>query len=97
MTKAELASPRPTDLLTVEVNDPIGHQQVKLEGIRPTVTVKEIVAMAVSEMQLPPNIDWDLRDDNSSRLLPEQQQVGKVARQESPHVRATMQPNAGLG
>lgn len=84
-------------LLTVEVNDPTGQQQVLLEGVRPSATVNEIVAMALSEMQLPPNIDWDLRDESSSRLLPEKQQLGDVAGQQSPHVRVTMQPNAGLG
>ena len=97
MTDDQSVVSRSPGLLTVEVNDPTGQQQVVLDGVRPTATSKEIVAMALSKMQLPPNIDWDLRDESSSRLLPEKQQFGDVAKQESPHVRVTMQPNAGLG
>ena len=81
----------------MEVNDPTGQQQVVLEGVRPTATAGEVMARALSEMQLPPNIDWDLRDEDSSRLLNEKQAVGEVADEKSPHVRVTMQPNAGLG
>jgi len=85
------------DVLTVEVNDPFGQHQLVLEGVRPTVTANEILAMAMSEMQLPPNIDWDLRDESTSRLLNEKQPMGDLVGEEAPHVRLTMQPNAGLG
>jgi hypothetical protein len=83
--------------LTVEVSDPNGQQQVLLEGVRPSATVNEVVAMAMSELRLPPNVDWNLRDDATSRLLPEQQPIGDIATQASPHVKVTMQPDAGLG
>lgn len=97
MTTCESGSAQATPSLTVEVNDPTGQQQVVLEGVRPTATAGEVMARAASEMQLPPNIDWDLRDEDSSRLLNEKQSVGEVASEQSPHVRVTMQPNAGLG
>jgi hypothetical protein len=83
--------------LTVEVNDPFGQHQVVLEGVRPTTTANEILAMAMSEMQLPPNVTWDLRDEGTSRLLNEKQPLSDLADEEAPHVRLTMQPNAGLG
>lgn len=97
MTETKFPLAGSEGLLTVEVNDPTGQQQVLLEGVRPTITASEIVAMSLSEMHLPPNIDWDLRDEASSRLLPEKEQIGDVAGETSPHVRVTMQPNAGLG
>ena len=42
-------------------------------------------------------------DDNdagryaTSRLLPEQQPISDIAKEASPHVKVTMQPDAGLG
>jgi hypothetical protein len=96
MPVQELLAP-PVGLLTVEVSDPTGQQQVLLEGVRSSTTAEEVVGMALSAMQLPPTIDWDLRDEVSSRLLPEKQAIGEVARGTSPHVRVTMQPDAGLG
>ena len=87
----------PPELLIVEVGDPTGQQQVLLEGVRPSATAEEVVAMALSAMQLPPNIDWDLRDETTSRLLPQKQAIGEFARGTAPHVRVTMQPDAGLG
>lgn len=86
----------PPQGLTVEVSDPNGQQHVLLEGVRPTATVNEVVAMAMTELRLPPNVDWNLRDDVTSRLLPEQQSIGDVAK-ENPHVKVTLQPDAGLG
>ena len=74
-----------------------GGRDVLLEGVRPSATVNEVVAMAMSELRLPPNVDWNLRDDATSRLLPEQQPIGDIAQQASPHVKVTMQPDAGLG
>ena len=84
-------------LLTVEVSDPTGQQTMLLEGIRPTATVNEIVARAMSEMRLPDEVEWNLRHEETSRLLPQQQRIGEIAREASPNVRVTMQPDAGLG
>jgi hypothetical protein len=83
--------------LTVEVSDPIGQQQVLLEGVRPTATVNEIMARAMSEFRLPPHLAFNLREHTTSRLLPDEQPIGEVAGEEAPHVRVTMQPDAGLG
>lgn len=84
------------DQLTVEVSDPTGQEQVLLEGIRPTATVREVLAMAIADLKLPPNIVWDLRDDETSRLLGPDLPIGEFAAETAPHVRATMQPDAGL-
>ena len=83
--------------LTVVVSDPIGQQQVRLEGVQPSATANEIVAMAMSELRLPPNLVFNLRDNATSRLVSESQAIGDIAAKEVPHVRVTMQPDAGLG
>jgi hypothetical protein len=96
MTQATLALPG-EERLTVEVRDPNGQQQVRFDGVRRSATVHEIVARAVSELRLPPHIVFGLRHDATSRLLAEKQPIGEVAGKEAPHVRVTMQPDAGLG
>lgn len=84
-------------LLTVEVSDPIGQQSVVLEGVSPKATARQIVAMALSELRLPADVVWDLRDEATSRLLSDEQKAGDLARDTIPHVQVTLQPNAGLG
>ena len=61
MPVQELLAPPTGGLLTVEVSDPTGQQQVLLEGVRSSTTAEEVVGMALSAMQLPPTIDWDLQ------------------------------------
>ena len=103
--QSQILVPRDAKGITVEKMLPVfgfddaphGHAQVLLENVRASATVNEIVAMAMSELRLPPNVDWNLRDDTTSRLLPEQQPIGEVAKDASPHVKVTMQPDAGLG
>jgi len=90
-------TPPGQERLTVVVSDPIGQQAVTLEGLTPTATAQEVVAMAMSSLRLPPNLVFNLRDNATSRLLPENQSIGDIAAKENPHVRVTMQPDAGLG
>ncbi|MBI3469185.1 MAG: hypothetical protein HY000_39785 [Planctomycetes bacterium] len=92
-----LESPPSGGLLTVEVNDPIGQQSVLLEGLRPSATVTEVVNRAKAELKLNDGVDWNLREERSSRLMSERQRIGDVAGETSPHARFTMQPDAGLG
>lgn len=82
--------------LSVEVRDPSGQEEVLLENLPATSTVSQILAMAATELKLPPNIIWDLRHDDSSRLLSPDMTIGDVAGETESHVRATLQPDAGL-
>ncbi len=93
---AVLDAPAPVDELTIEVSDPTGFQHVTLEGVRASATTSDIVAMASGALRLPQNVLWDIRDDHSSRLLPPDSPIGDVAGQEAPHLKVTMQPDAGL-
>jgi len=95
MTTATLSG-GPPGTIDVEVSDPTGHQQVLLQGIAATTTAQEVTMMAIASMQLPPNVQWDIRDEGSSRLLSEDQPIGEVARETAPHVRVQLQPDAGL-
>jgi len=94
-TEVSLPAAPPGDL-TITVSDPTGHQQVVLEGIQATVTAKDVTHMAISSMQLPPNVTWDLRDEKTSRLLSENQSMGELADEMSPTVQLQLQPDAGL-
>ena len=89
---------RPKDrFVTVEVHDPDGQRSVLLEGLRMSATVEEIRGRAMSELRLPPDVDWNVRHTSSGRLLQEEQRVRDFAGESAPHVEVTMQPDAGLG
>lgn len=96
MSTERLAAPARSTHLSVEVSDPTGQEQVLLENLPATSTVAQVLAMAATELKLPPNILWDLRHDDTSRLLSPDATIGEVAGDTVPHVRATVQPDAGL-
>lgn len=87
----------PRGRLNVVVNDPIGQRKVRLNGVGPGIRAKEIVALAASSLRLPPNIVFNLRDDVTSRLLPENQPMESLAQEEENDVQVSLQPDAGLG
>jgi hypothetical protein len=95
MSVAELA--REDDELTVSVADPFGQQEVVLPRVKRSARPREVAAMAASSMSLPPNVQWALRDDASSRLLNDEDALGAFAAQDEPSVRLTLQPDASLG
>ena len=96
MSIESLEAPGRTRRLSVEVSDPTQQEQVLLENLPASSTVSQILAMATAELKLPPNIVWDLRHDDSSRLLSPDMTIGDVAGETDSHVRATLQPDAGL-
>jgi hypothetical protein len=83
-------------LHTVQVRDPNGHRTVFLEGLKSSTAVSEIRARAMSELRLTPEVDWNVRQDSSGRLLQEDQRLGEIADFET-QITLTMQPDAGLG
>jgi hypothetical protein len=84
-------------LMTVEVYDPDRQTSVLLEGVRRSATAGEIRTRALNELLLPADVDWNLRDERTGRLLQEKQRLEEFAPIGSPHVELTMQPDAGLG
>jgi hypothetical protein len=82
--------------LTITVSDPTGQETVSLANLSPSVTVSQVLAMATSELKVPTNIVWDLRDEATSRLLPANLPLNEVAGEKAPHLRASLQPDAGL-
>ncbi len=83
--------------MTVEVHDPNGHRSVLLEGLRSSASVAEIHARAQSELQLPDDIEWNIRHEHTGRLLQENERLGALADSTTPHVELRMQPDIGLG
>ena len=82
---------------TVEVNGPNGRQSVLLEGLRASATAAEIKHRAHAELSLDDDVDWNLRDNRTGRLLLDDQRLSEFSDESSPHVELTMQPDAALG
>ena len=80
----------------VEVFGPSGHHSVVLEGLRRTATVAEIRARAQSELRLDTEVQWNVRQDRTGRLLQDDQRLEEFAEPEG-LVTLKMQPDAGLG
>jgi hypothetical protein len=83
-------------LHTVQVRDPNGHRSVFLEGLTVSTTVSEIRARAMSELRLTAEVDWNVRQDRTGRLLQEDQLLGEITESDT-QITLTMQPDAGLG
>jgi hypothetical protein len=82
---------------TVEVRDPSGHNSVILEGLSASVSIAEVRARAQSELRLPSDVPWNLRDDGTGRLLQDSQRLNEFIGENSTLVELSMQPDAGLG
>lgn len=82
--------------VTVEVFDPYRHRSVILEGLRPSASMAEIKARAMSELHLP-ELDWNLRHDQSGRLLQDSGRLEDLLGEPGSQVVLVMQPDAGLG
>jgi hypothetical protein len=85
--------------VTVEVFDPNRHKSVLLEGLRSSATIAEVKARAIAALKLPSEteIGWNVRHDQTSRLLQEAERLGEVIDDRRTQVTLTMQPDAGLG
>ncbi len=83
-------------LHTIQVRDPNGHRIVFLEGLGASATMAEIQARAMSELRLTEEVEWNIRQDSTGRLLQEDQRLGALAGSE-PQITLSMQPDAGLG
>ena len=82
---------------TVTVRDPNGHRSVELDGLRPSTTAAEIRARAIAALRLPTDVDWNLRQDRTGRLLREEQRLREFVDADEPQAELTMQPDAALG
>ena len=83
-------------LRTIQVRDPNGHRSIFLEGLTSSVTIAEIRARAKSALRLTEEVDWNVRDERSGRLLQEDQRLAELTNSDT-QVTLRMQPDAGLG
>ncbi len=79
------------------MRDPNGHRSVILEGLRASATVTEIRARAIAALNLPSDLDWNVRQDNTGRLLREDQRLGEFSDDNRQQAELTMLPDAALG
>jgi hypothetical protein len=83
--------------VTVEVFDPNRHKSVLLEGLRSSATMAEVKARALAGLKLESGVEWNLRHDQTARLLQEEQRLGELTGDRGTQLSLTMQPDAGLG
>ena len=81
---------------TAKIREPNGHRAVFLEGLTSSMTVADLRAQAMSALRLSTEVDWNLRQDQSGRLLQDDQRLDEVAGSQT-QITVTMQPDAGLG
>ncbi len=86
----------PDGLISAEIHEPNGQRSVVLENLSGSATTAELKARAQSELRLESDVDWNLRDNRTGRLLRDDQQLLDFA-ESKPRVELTMQPDAGLG
>ena len=83
--------------ISAEIREPNGQRSVLLEQLRGFGDNCGAQSAAQSELRLEAEVDWNLRDDRTGRILRDDQRVGEFADRLEPRVRLTMQPDAGLG
>lgn len=83
-------------MITVRVRGPNGHRSVVLEGLRASASVVEIKSRAMAALNLEADVDWNVRQDSTGRLLREAQRLEEFARLGA-QAELTMQPDASLG
>ena len=83
------------DPVEVEVYDVIGQQKVRFSDVEPSTPVGDLIGPASSRLALPATVDFQMRDNSTSRLLHSEQSLGEVARQGK--VDLTLQPDVRLG
>lgn len=85
-------SARPVD---VEVFDFLGQDSIEFGQMESSTPAGDLLGLSRSRLQALPNVDYTLRDTESSRLLRSDQPIGDVARQGKVSLR--LQPDARLG
>ena len=79
----------------IEVSDVVGQQRIRIKDVRPTTPVSDLIGISKSRLALPPVVDFQMRDNLSSRLLNNDQEIGEVAREGK--AKLTLQPDIRLG
>ena len=83
--------------VTIEVFDPNRHKSVLLEGLRSSASMAEVKARAMAGLHLESGVDWNVRHDQTARLLLDDQRLGELIGEGGTQLSLTMQPDAGLG
>ena len=79
----------------VEVSDFLGQETLDLGSMASDTPVDDVLGISRARLQTPTDVDFLLRDTNSSSLLRSDQPIGDAARQGKVSLR--MQPDARLG
>lgn len=85
----------PGEALEVKVRDFLGHRTVTLRDLDPDTPALDLLGYSKTSLGLPPDVEWQLRDNATARIVRPNQPIGAVARQGKADL--TAQPDAHLG
>jgi hypothetical protein len=93
-----LAPPAPTtaSALELEVADVTGMNEVLITNLDPATLVGAVTKSVAARMQLPKDVPFSLRRDDTSEVLVEDQPIGPQLRQDA-RAHLTLTPRTHLG
>lgn len=87
--------PTPTAVVDVEVSDVFGQQSLEFESLDAATPIADVLGESRSRLALAPEVEWQVQDARTARLLRREQTLGDVAREGK--VELKMLPDARLG
>ncbi len=87
-------TPQDCEVISFEATDVTGTSRVLAEDVQRALPAGVVARTLASHMQLPENVPWGLRDDNTSAFLNDEQPIGE---QIAPGTSVTLTPRAHLG
>lgn len=85
---------RPSDVFSFEAADVTGTYRVVADDVERSLPAGAVAKALASQMNLPENVPWGLRDDSTSAFLDDEQAIGDQIR---PGTSVTVTPKAHLG
>jgi len=83
-----------TSTLNFVAYDVTGHHSVDAKDIQSSLPVSAVASSLASQMHLPDNVPWGLRDDATSLFLDDAMPIGEAVK---PDARLTITPKTHLG
>ena len=83
-----------SSMMSFLVHDVTGTLSLEKENVQGSLPVSAVASSVASEMQLPANVPWGLRNDDTSEFLDDGKPIGE---QIEPGSRVTVTPKTHLG
>ena len=83
-----------SSMMSFLVHDVTGTLSLEKENVQGSLPASAVASSVASEMQLPENVPWGLRNDDTSEFLDDKKPIGE---QIEPGSRVTVTPKTHLG